>query len=176
MTAEAAHPQEIPGHRLWLERDLSPLAGEGAALFVGFNPSDGDAVFDDSSIRRMRWFAAVTLRRARLLLGNLYTHRSPDPRSFDCGDPAANCGEADEVLDWLSSQADIVVLCWGALDKARNLPAARERANEVMRILARHRRFAHALRLTKGGYPAHPLYIPRHVVPVRIALRPAEIR
>lgn len=163
---ECPFPQEAPGHRLWLARELDVLPAlsyDGTALFVMLNPSTAGAGRDDPTIRRVRWFGFERLGAARILVGNLFTVRATDPRSFDPADPASNCAQADEALEWMSAQADCVTLAWGSPAGTRDARAVRRRALAVREILARSHSRALSLGATKGGDPRHPLFVRKDV-------------
>ncbi len=166
LTIERRFPQEVPGHRLWLARELDVLPGlsyDGTALFVMLNPSVADASRNDPTITRVCWFAFERLQAARLLVGNLFTVRATDPRSFDPGADWANCADADAALEWMSAQADCVVLAWGSPQNTRDPAAVRSRALAVKKILAAAHPAALTLGLTASGDPRHPLYVRKDV-------------
>ena len=163
---ECRFPQEVPGHRLWLARELDALPAlsyDGTALFVMLNPSTADAGRDDPTIRRVSWFGFERLGAARILVGNLYTFRAPDPRSFDPGADWANCAGADAALEWMSARADCVVLAWGSPQNTRDPAAVRSRALAVKKILAATHPAALTLGTTRSGDPRHPLYVRKDV-------------
>ena len=162
LTIKCPVPQQVPGHRLWLTRELDPLSAlsyDGTVLFVMLNPSVADAGRDDPTIRRVSRFAIERMQATRLLVANLFTVRATDPRSFDPADPASNCAQADAALEWLSEQADTVVLAWGSPANTRDALAVERRALAARKILARRHSRALAFGTTKGGDPRHPLFV-----------------
>lgn len=153
----------------WTEDDGSPSvdgAGERlgepkSVLFVMLNPSTADGDEDDRTIRRCVGFAQAW-GYDRLDVVNLFAWRSTDPREMLAmtakGDPI---GEYNQRAVQLAVQeAGIVVCGWGAhgghIDQDETVLGWIEDAGGV----------PHALRVTKEGYPTHPLYLPGALVPV----------
>lgn len=147
---------EIDGlyrYRLW--REWAPELG--SCCFVMLNPSTADAEQDDPTIRRCIDFVEQW-GYGRLDVVNLYALRSTDPRSlrlttFDAESRERN----DRAVADAAYDARQIVAAWG-----------------VHAGLGRHLRFfhralvhrdLHVLGLTKGGYPKHPLYLPRTTRP-----------
>jgi len=54
-----------------------------------------------------------------------------------------------------------VVACWGAE------PLIQKRAEHLVQFLTERGIVLHALRLTRGGCPSHPLYLPAYLQPIR---------
>ncbi len=98
------------GHRLWLCRRV----GEGPdALLVMCNPSTADDRDDDWTIKSVKrifghhGFGCITVV-------NLFTKRETDQRMLDCGDPASNDSQADNVLRRAFQEHETVIFAWGA--------------------------------------------------------------
>jgi hypothetical protein len=151
--------------RYWLERDLGdPLfVGTRAnltATFVMLNPSTADAVDDDPTIRRCRFFAREKLRASRLIVVNLYAFRATDPRALvDAGYPVGP--ENDHTIARALREATAgVVVAWGTLAQPARVEAFRALADIVGRTAD-----LLCLRRTADGSPGHPLYIPSSVTP-----------
>jgi hypothetical protein len=118
--------------------------------FVGLNPSTADETSDDPTVRRLIGFA----RRSgfgRLVLTNLYAFRATDPRALtSAADPIG-----PQNLRYLAAAArnsQCIVPCWGTHG------AVRRRGREVLDLLQRLGDIQ-VFGLTKGGEPAHPLYL-----------------
>jgi len=131
--------------------------------WIMLNPSTADADKDDNTLRKImkytrRWgYDALTVV-------NLFAYRATDPRDLI----AASKGGVDVVGDdrWIEESVDrahLVVCGWGtSVDKIAG-GATRARA-----VLSRLGTKATALRITQDGHPQHPLYLPGHLVPVRV--------
>lgn len=154
---------------MWTEDDGSPaLDGAGQQLgeprscvFVMLNPSTADADQDDRTIRR-----CVTFAKAwgydRLEVVNLFAWRSTDPAVV----LAMTGGKADPVgpenhahVHRAIERAGIIVCAWGAYGGHIG------QDETMLGWIEEHAGKPHALRVTKGGFPAHPLYLPGALKP-----------
>lgn len=153
-------------HRLWLSR----VWDEELPLMhvIGLNPSTADAYRDDPSVRRIMGFAQDALYGG-FILTNLCSLRATHPRvmlaalrcgSYDWESHAANLREIHQVLP----RTAIDVAMWGA-DEAKVVFGDKRLAADVLEMLARAGRTLHALAVTKGGHPRHPLYLKRGYAP-----------
>lgn len=137
--------------------------GDGPGLVViGLNPSTADETADDPTIRRCV-SKARSLGLPSLTMVNLFAFRSTDPRALM--DPARAqevVGPENDAHLLAAALAGAMVLCaWGVHGRL----LFRDRA--VTKLLRGAGLRLHVLRLTKGGHPQHPLYLPE-------ALRPVE--
>lgn len=127
--------------------------------FVGLNPSTADETNDDPTVRRCIGYAKAWGYGA-MCMTNLFAYRATDPRVMR----AQNQPVGDRNDFWLSevaSNAALVIACWGCHGQLY------ERDREVLELL--HEAGAvHCLRLTKGGIPGHPLYLPASLKPVEL--------
>jgi hypothetical protein len=134
------------------------LGGTGTVAFIGLNPSTADEGRDDPTIRRCLGFA----RRwgfGLLEVVNVYGLCATEPRAlWDAPDPVGP--ENDRVLSAVLERADLVVAAWG-------VHARRERIAELRWALKDVE--IHALGLTQGGAPRHPLYLPADAELVQLA-------
>lgn len=139
-------------YRYMLSRRWS-LGGKTVA-FICLNPSTADGNLDDPTVRRCVGFAKKW-GGSRLLIGNLFAYRSTDPSTLKIvADPKGHMN--DEWLERIAAQSDIVIAAWGGHGDLHGRDAeVREQFNGRL----------HALRLTKHGSPAHPLYLPAHLEP-----------
>lgn len=129
------------------------IGGNGYAMFVGLNPSTADETKDDPTVRRCIGFAK-SWGYAGLCMTNIFAWRDTDPAGMKtAADPIGP--ENDRVLCERAAQAGVVVAAWGTHG------AHLQRGTAVRRMLPQ---LAY-LRLTKGGYPAHPLYLPKTLKP-----------
>lgn len=127
--------------------------GDDYVLLVALNPSTADHRRDDPTIRRCIGFAR-DWGYSGLCVANLFAFRATYPRDlFSAEDPVGP--RNDQWLRRLSSGASLVVAGWG------NHGLHQGRAARVRALLPE----LHCLRLNSGGEPAHPLYLPKHLVP-----------
>lgn len=139
-------------YRYRLERDVAPLTGKGAVLFVMLNPSTADETKDDATIRRCIGFAQSWGYR-RLLVGNLFAARATKPESLRTMDDPIGLGN-DDALCGLFRGADLIICAWGAH------PMAGARADSFLRAYVVSTCPLYCLGVTRDGFPRHPLYVP----------------
>jgi hypothetical protein len=130
------------------------IGGEGYAMFIGLNPSTADETKDDPTIRRCIAFAK-SWGYSALCMTNLFAFRATDPKvMMDAENPVGE--QNDKCLLEYSRFAAVVVAAWGAHGTYKG------RDVEVQALLPT----LHCLRLTNGGHPGHPLYLPKTLVPI----------
>ena len=139
-------------HRRW-------IGGEGYAVFLMLNPSTADSSIDDPTIRRCRRFAQDWGYEGLIVI-NLFAWRSTKPTELGrAADPVGKENDwfIREICSFLRNEnagrRPEIVCAWGAH------PAARQRAIDVLDILAREKISPICLGTTQGGYPRHPLYV-----------------
>ncbi len=142
-------------YRYWLHRDVADT-GKAGLVFVMLNPSTADDANDDPTIRRCIAFAQQWGYR-ELTVVNLFALRATRPRDLLRQGEQAIGERNDEVLRWVVGHPDTstVVAAWG------NHGDHLKRAAAVLPIIAP----VMALRTTKRGCPAHPLYVPKSARP-----------
>lgn len=138
-------------YRLW--RTWDP---EGpAVLFIGLNPSTADETEPDPTITRCRNFAE-RWGFGTYLMGNLFAYKSTKPKGLRMTtDPVGP--ENDRHLADMIRQASKVVVAWGCH------PGIDDRANQVLAMIPA----PFCLKVTKDGYPWHPLYVRGDTQPIR---------
>lgn len=123
-------------------------------MFDCLNPSTADEVQDDPTIRRCIGYAK-RWGYAGYCMTNIFAYRATDPRvMLSASDPIGI--ENDHYLNECARGAGIVVAAWGAHGAHMNRGAA------VAKLLPD----LHYLRLTKHGFPGHPLYLPSKLAPM----------
>jgi hypothetical protein len=137
-------------YSLWREWSPGPKV-----MFIGLNPSKADAAIDDPTIRRCIGFAS-RWGYGGLLMANLFAWRSTDPRAMMAADDPIGPENNQAILD-MHEQSALTVAAWGAHG------AYRKRGDVVRALCARG---LHYLRLTSGGQPGHPLYLPAAIDPL----------
>lgn len=128
------------------------------ALWIMLNPSTADANEDDATIRKCRGFSQ-RMDCERLDVVNLYALRSRHPAElWKVADPVGP--ENDDHIRRAAHEASIIILAWGA-------NAGKDRALEVCALLYLNGCGAkmHALSVTGGGMPGHPLMLPYALQP-----------
>ena len=134
--------------RLWDER--LPIC-----LWVMLNPSTADACIDDQTIRRCVDYS-VRWGYGGLLVGNLFGWQATEPEElYQAENPVGP--ENDRHLQAMLAEAGLVVCAWGIHGSYRG------RDREVMEMLNGR---GHALVVTKGGHPGHPVRRPKTDRPI----------
>jgi hypothetical protein len=148
-------PDRLYRYRLWRR------FGDGPALCViGLNPSTADEEQDDPTITRLLTRAQQMGRFGSLVMVNLFAFRAADPTVMQkAEDPIGP--ENDHYLrtEAMSavSRGGMVLCAWGRAGRFKR----RDRAVlELLRGVP-----LHVLRLTLGGAPEHPLYLPYDIQP-----------
>jgi hypothetical protein len=140
--------------------------GTGGVLGVLLNPSDANAYENDPTVGRMCSFVRA-MRKQWFALANMFAFKTPYPEEMlrahregvDIVGP-----ENDATIAKLAAAADMIIVAWGSCSKAPGL--ARGRARELVSPGGPlHGRQLHALRVTSGKAPEHPLYLPSELIP-----------
>lgn len=125
--------------------------------FIMLNPSTADEVDNDPTVERCE-------RRARswgyagLVVTNIFGVRATDPKDMKAAlDPVGILN--DREIYGVAGMSDIVICAWG------NHGAFQRRSAAVCDLLRGIPLYY--LHLTKAGEPAHPLYLPYSLTPVR---------
>ena len=137
---------------------------EKTLCFVMLNPSTADATKDDPTIKRCRGYA-VRWGYQHLYVVNLFAYRATDPKelyesyskNIDIVGP-----ENDDYILRMAKESDRIIAAWGAVRQAFEWRAAY--VSEMLRKNCSGK--VYALRLTKAGYPRHPLYLPKDITPL----------
>lgn len=152
-------PDGIYRYMLW--RDWSGMGEErNICMFIGLNPSTADASKDDPTIRRCVGFAK-SFGCNCLAMGNLFAYRATDPQQLfqtNLNPVQDSFGKPlnDINLSVMASDAKIVIAAWGTHGSFL------DRDKYVMKLIPN----LTALRITKDGHPAHPLYLPKDLQPI----------
>jgi hypothetical protein len=139
-------------YRLWRFWDQRPYLA-----FVMLNPSTADEVKNDPTVERCE-------RRARVggyggvAVVNLFAFRSTDPAVLrKVADPVGPHNDA--AITDVAKQAGRVICAWGTHGSLHGRDA------HVLVMLHWHGVGTYALRVSKGGHPCHPLYLPYGLEP-----------
>jgi len=139
-------------YALWREwNDDAPKV-----LMIGLNPSTADATRNDPTIRRCIGFARDWGFGGVWVL-NLFAFRATYPEVLKAAaDPV---GPRNDIwIRRVARKVDRAVAVWG------NHGAMLGRSTRVRSMLGDR---LEVLRLNAGGEPAHPLYLPRALKPIR---------
>ena len=123
-------------------------------LFIGLNPSTADEIQDDPTIRRCIRYAK-DWNYGGYIMGNIFAYRSTDPKKLlDIEDPVGP--KNNYWLKKLSKEASLTIGAWGNHGKILN------RGNQISKML----KTFHCLKITKEGFPSHPLYLHSRLKPI----------
>lgn len=137
-------------HRSWKD-------GVPWLLFVMLNPSTADASVDDATVRRCVAFA-LAHGFGGIEIVNLFAFRSSSPAALKfAGYPV---GPDNDF--WLAGAAEAAKATGSSICLAYGANVAGlERPQVVLPLLRREGpEVLHCLRITRSGYPQHPLYLP----------------
>jgi hypothetical protein len=112
-------------------------------LYIMLNPSIGNEIIDDPTIRRLLSFTKK-FDYGGFFVGNLFTYITPNPKTLDTSIGLTN--KNLNVLTNLVSKADEVVYAWGN---------SIEEPNEFKKFISNPMCFDKNL----NGTPKHPLYL-----------------
>lgn len=154
-------------YRYSLSRIISPSSR--VVNFIMLNPSTADAQNDDPTIRRCIGFAK-TWGFGKLIVTNLFAIRATDPKSMLAADDpvgpenAVHVKRAAELAFNIYAEAfnephGLVVCAWG------NHGAYMDQDLTTLGWIGHYKPVA--LRVSKDGHPAHPLYLPKNSAPIR---------
>jgi len=146
--------------RYLLTRRLASVDGP-AVTFIMLNPSTADAANDDPTIRRCMAYALRWGRRS-LCVVNLFALRSTSPREIsECAAAGVDPRGPDNMLYVRRACSTGEVVCaWG------NRGAFEHTGARMIEWLRDEGVKPLALRMTKAGHPAHPLYLPGDLQPL----------
>src|SRR3954467_15048540 len=142
---------------LWRRWD----ATRPVANFLMLNPSTADELKLDPSCTRARLYAERWGFGA-LIVTNLFGWRATDPGEMKAAHDPVGRGN-DRAIVRAAREARLVVCAWG------NHGAHLGRSQSVRKLLGGIE--LHALHLSPGGEPAHPLYLPASLRPAKFGVR-----
>jgi hypothetical protein len=130
------------------------------ANFLMLNPSTADEFQLDPSCTRARVYAERWGYGA-LIVTNLFGWRATDPQDMKAAREPVGAGNDRAILK-AAREAAIVICAWG------NHGAHLARSGKVLARLKKAGVPLHALRINGAGEPAHPLYLPGNLQPVKL--------
>jgi hypothetical protein len=143
-------------YRYTLWRDVN-VFGYGYLQVIGLNPSTADEIKDDPTIRRCIGFARKW-GFAELCMTNLFGFRATKPRDM-LAEPEPIGADNNRRIMECANEARMILAAWGA----NTHPAVIAQAEAVCSMIGE----MYCLRMTKGGCPEHPLYVPYDVEPAK---------
>lgn len=126
----------------------------GYVMFIGLNPSTADETNDDPTIRRCIRYTR-DWDYSGLCMTNLFAFRATSPDDMKAVDNPIGPDNNRTLID-MAEYAEVVVAAWG------NDGAYRERGETVGKMIPN----LSYLKLTKNGFPAHPLRLPKGLKPI----------
>lgn len=159
-SAAVMSPCGVYRYRLTRYVDVLPVWEDKGlrCVFVALNPSTADASKNDPTLRRMIQFSAA-VNCNRLDVVNLFAFRATDPRDLrSAPDPVGP--DNDQHIAEAVSMADVVIVAWGPNGSFLG------RDRHVLGLLKQAGIAPQALRITSGGHPSHPLYLPACLRPI----------
>lgn len=127
------------------------FTGAPFQAFAMLNPSTADHAADDPTIRRCIGFTPPGMTGP--LVWNLFAFRATSPADMKAsGDPVGPLN--DSAIDLALRLSACTIAAWGTHGSHRG------RDRDVLRRCAAEGAQLHALKLTSGGHPGHPLYLP----------------
>jgi len=147
--------------------------------FIGLNPSTATADINDPTVTRCINYAKAWGYGGMFML-NLFAFRATQPANMKSGrrfdhaevitdDPVGE--ENDLAIMVYHEAAKITVACWGTHgsylgrdEHVLELPSLRRFGGKQSGNKLRDE--LHCMRVTKGGHPSHPLYLPKSLKPV----------
>ena len=141
-------------YRYALWRHWGGQNASGYAMFIGLNPSTADETNDDPTVRRCIGYAR-DWGYAGLCMMNIFAYRATLPENMkaveDPVGPGNNC-----ALEDTAHFAEIVIAAWGVHGSHLG------RDEEIRKMIPK----LHYLKLTKDGFPGHPLYLSKALKPI----------
>ena len=138
---------------LWRRWD----AARPVANFLMLNPSTADELKLDPSCTRARNYAE-RWGYGGLIVTNIFGWRATDPKVMRAVRDPVGRGNDAAILR-AAREAKIVVCAWGSHGEHM------QRGMRVVDMLTSHGIELHSLRVTAGGHPGHPLYLPQTLTP-----------
>jgi hypothetical protein len=125
--------------------------------WILLNPSTATEDVNDPTITRCIKYAERWGYEG-VYITNIFALRATDPKElYKVIDPQGLFN--DSYIRWCAGLSELVVAGWGTHGRLN------ERGGEVARLLRSMRKRPKALKTTKAGHPAHPLYLRANLRP-----------
>ncbi len=123
-------------------------------MFIGLNPSTADEIVDDPTVRRCIAYAH-SWGFGGLCMTNLFAFRATLPSDMKAAeDPIGP--KNNYSLQRIAKNAEVIIAAWGTHGAYIGRD---EEVKEMFPSLT-------YLKLTKKGFPGHPLYLPKTLKPI----------
>jgi len=132
-------------------------------MFLMLNPSTADETVDDRTIMKCQSFAH-RWGYGGISVYNLFAFRATKPADMMKARDPVGPDNDDWIINGLNT-SDLVVCAWGP----KGIHLGREQ--QVLDLLWLHHDNVTCLKVTKGGHPSHPLYLPGDLRPTRFPAR-----
>lgn len=152
-------------YRYLLSRKWQPQHGPNIVLWIMLNPSAADADVDDPTLRKVQKFARAW-GYGGVLVANVYALRSSEPDDLLTHPDPVGPANDDVLTTMFDAQGiGLVVAGWGT-------KAGAQRVQTITGAAWKAGRTIHAVGITKGGHPQHPLYVKDEATPVLFRTAP----
>lgn len=143
-------------YRYYLSRVWDP--GEPLINYLMLNPSTATELVNDPTLHRCEQ-RARRRRYGGMVITNIFAYRSTDPRGLrETPKPVGD--HANYYIRKAAKESELVICGWGVHGGYLN------RGAEVAAILHELGVCVCALKLTRDGFPRHPLYVGYEVEPI----------
>ncbi|AFY42167.1 DUF1643 domain-containing protein [Nostoc sp. PCC 7107] len=135
--------------------------------FVMLNPSKAGAEEDDPTLIRCIKYAN-SWGYGSLEVVNLFAYITTDPKKLKAKDIDPVGSKNDLYILSATKRAEKIILGWGAWlgnVSANKYPRIKNREKEVLSLINCQKPH-YCLKLTKNGYPNHPVYLPKNIEPI----------
>ena len=151
-------------HRYQLVRGMD----KNILCFVMLNPSVATEIEDDPTISRCVFFMYRT-GHSGFIVVNLFSHIFTNPKDLE--DTLGDKGfvydhtEENKYIDFAFANSKTIIAGYGVL-KRKNKVVTNILQDRARNIFKRTDKPIYALKITKSGFPSHPLYLPKNSKPV----------
>lgn len=156
MTHKTAVLSDDGLYRYRLTREWGPGVGTIYG-FVGVNPSTADADQEDATTRKWRGFVE-RWDGDGYEVANLYAFRATNPKDLAAAADPRGPGNLSHIHA-MAKRCDVLVPCWGNLQKVPRAIRSRTYARSVIKLLQATGKPVKHLGLTTAGDPKHPLML-----------------
>lgn len=140
-------------YTLWRQWNFPEDRPVKSIAFIGLNPSTADEEVEDNTVRRCINFSK-DWGFDRYYMLNAYASRDTDPAGMKRAQEPIGEGN-DEALARIAASVEMIIGAWGS-------HCTRERQKAVCEVVGRK---IYCLGWTDGGFPRHPLFMPKIACP-----------
>ncbi len=141
-------------YRYSLWRNWGGIFASGYAMFIGLNPSTADETKDDPTVRRCIGYA-MDWGYAGLCMMNLFAFRAILPNVMKAAEDPVGPDNERALID-MAEHSGVIVAAWGIHGSHLG------QDNKIWNIIPN----LNYLKLTKDGFPGHPLYLQKSLKPI----------